>query len=345
MALFFASQSWLSALYAGRSISLGVALTYPVTDASLWAILGLVAIALTRRFPLERGRLARGLAVHLPAALVLSLLEGCASFGVFRAMGMFAGSKSPPGQIMGLMVIGKLHTNLLTYAAIVGVAHLIDYYRRFRDRELRSSRLEAKLTRAELEVLKMQLHPHFLFNTLHAISTLMHRDIEAADRMLTNLGDLLRLASADVGAQEVTLSQELEFIGRYLEIQRIRFPDRLRITMEVSPETVDALVPSLVLQPLVENAIRHGIAPRASGGQLMVRAARKDETLELRVEDDGPGLAQGASPKAGVGLGNTRARLEQLYGIRHRFELGERVGGGLAVVLVIPFKRAGAGSS
>src|SRR5262249_53425821 len=163
-----------------------------------------------------------------------------------------------------------------------------------------------------------------LFNTLHAISTLMHRDVEAADRMLTRLADLLRLAIADSSAQEVTLAHELEFIGRYLEIQQIRFPDRLRIRMEVAPETLDAPVPSLVLQPLVENAVRHGIAPRASGGELAVRAAREGDSLTLEVMDDGPGLAGEGVSGGGVGLANTRARLEQLYGTRHRFEMRNR---------------------
>jgi len=341
VALFFGSQNWLSALYAGHSTPFRVALIYPVTDAALWAVLGLLPIALARRFPLEQHRVLRGAAVHLPAAFVLALAEGAASFKVFDSMGWFASSTTPPRQLMTLMTIGKLHTNLLTYAAIVGLVHLVDYYRKYRDRELRSSRLEARLTRAELDVLKMQLHPHFLFNTLHAISTLMHRDVAAADRMLTRLADLLRLAIADGSAQEVTLAHELEFIGRYLEIQQIRFPDRLRIRMEVAPETLDALVPSLVLQPLVENAVRHGIAPRVSGGELAVRAAREGESLTLEVMDDGPGLpAQGASA-GGVGLANTRARLEQLYGKRHRFDMVNRAEGGLRIAIVLPFRRSG----
>ena len=344
VALFFASQNWLSALYAGRSISFLIASIYPVTDATLWAVLGVGAIVLAQRFPLEQRRFLRGLAVHVPAALVLSLAEGAASFAVFRSLGLFAGSTQPPAQLMSLMMLGKLHTNLLTYAAIVGLAHLRDYYRKYRDRELRSSQLEAKLVRAELEVLKSQLHPHFLFNTLHAISALMHRDVEAADRMLTRLADLLRLAIADAGAQEVTLAHELEFIGRYLEIEQIRFPDRLRITLDVAPETLDVLVPSLVLQPLVENAIRHGIAPRVSGGELIVRAARAGDALRLEVMDDGPGLPAGGAPRAGVGLANTRARLEQLYGTRHRFEMSNRAEGGLAIAMVIPFRRGEVGS-
>jgi two-component system, LytTR family, sensor kinase len=252
---------------------------------------------------------------------------------------MFAGNARPAGQMFGLLVIGKLHANLLTYAVIVGAAHLIDYYRKYRDRELRSSRLEAKLARAELEVLKRQLHPHFLFNTLHAVSALMHRDVEAADRMLARLSDLLRLAMEDVGAQEVTLQHEMEFLERYLEIEQTRFADRLRVAVEVAPETLDALVPSLVLQPLVENAIRHGIASRAGGGRLEIRAARDGSALRLEVRDDGPGFPGGVPPKTGVGITNTRARLEQLYGREHRFEMRNRPEGGLEILLLVPFRR------
>ena len=142
----------------------------------------------------------------------------------------------------------------------------------------------------------------------------------------------------DVGAQEVTLEHEMEFIGRYLEIEQIRFPDRLRVSVEVAPDTLDAMVPSLVLQPLVENAIRHGIAPRASGGRLDIRAMRQGATLRLEVTDDGPGLPE--APRTGVGIANTRARLEQLYGSEHRLEMTNRPEGGLAILLVVPFRRA-----
>ena len=340
VAIFFASQTWLSAMYSGRTPSFANIVRYPITDASLWAGLGLVAIALARRFPLEHGRVARSLAVHALAALVLSLLQGWLSFAIFQKLGLFAAAQMPPARLGALLVLGKLHTNLLTYAAIVGVVHLIDYYRKYRDRELASSRLEAKLARAELEVLKMQLHPHFLFNTLHAISTLMHRDVEAADRMLSRLSDLLRLAMEDVGSQEVTLQHEMEFLGRYLEIEQTRFADRLRVTVSVAPETLDALVPSLVLQPLVENAIRHGIAPRAGGGALEILASRRDAMLRLEVRDDGPGLPGTSPPKTGVGIANTRARLEQLYGAAHRFEMTNRPEGGLAILLEVPYRGA-----
>ena len=187
----------------------------------------------------------------------------------------------------------------------------------------------------------MQLHPHFLFNTLNSISALLHHDPELADRMIARLGDFLRLTLENSGAQEVTLQKELEFLKCYLEIERVRFQDRLTVSYDVAPETLDAMVPNLVWQPIVENAIRHAIAPRSGRGHIEMRAQRTGETLQLQVKDDGPGLpsnqnSNGSSSK-GVGLANTRERLRQLYGNNHRFELVNGSDRGLVVTLEIPF--------
>ena len=189
-------------------------------------------------------------------------------------------------------------------------------------------------------MLRLQLHPHFLFNTLHTISALMHKDLRAADRMLALLGDLLRDSFERVGAQEVSLKQELGFLDRYLEIERTRFRDRLTVTLSVDPETLDAEVPNLLLQPLVENAIRHGLGKRQDAGHIEIVARRNFERLDLRIRDDGPGLPEGSETalRAGVGLANTQARLEQLYGSNHRFDLRNRPEGGLEVALEIPFR-------
>jgi len=189
-------------------------------------------------------------------------------------------------------------------------------------------------------VLRLQLHPHFLFNTLHTISALMHKDLRAADRMLALLGDLLRDSFEKVGAQEVSLKQELGFLERYLEIERTRFRDRLTIRLDIDPETLDAEIPNLVLQPLVENAIRHGIGKRQDAGHIDIVARRKSERLDVRIRDDGPGLAQApeVALRGGVGLANTADRLQQLYPNAHAFDLHNRPEGGLEVALEIPFK-------
>jgi two-component system, LytTR family, sensor kinase len=188
----------------------------------------------------------------------------------------------------------------------------------------------------------MQLHPHFLFNTLHSISALQLKDIAAANRMIARLGDFLRLTLDNSGAQEVSLQKELEFLKCYLEIERIRFQDRLTVNMEVEPQTLDARVPNLILQPIVENAIKHGISPRAAPGRIDIRVKRDNGLLQLEVEDNGRGIGgngRGAKIiKEGLGLSNTRARLDQLYGASYRFDLQNVDEGGLRVTIEIPLK-------
>jgi LytS/YehU family sensor histidine kinase len=232
--------------------------------------------------------------------------------------------------------------SIMLYAQVLAVAHGIHYYREYRNRDLIASRLEAQLAQAQLQVLRMQLHPHFLFNTLNTISALVHKDARAADHMLTLLGDLLRDSFEKLGAQEVALKQEIDFLDRYLEIEKTRFQDRLMVKKEIEPETLDALVPNLILQPLVENAIRHGIARRSGAGRIEISSWLENGNLAVRIRDDGPGLANEAdvAVRGGVGLANSQARLEQLYGGAQRLELANRPEGGLDVTLAIPFRLA-----
>ena len=190
----------------------------------------------------------------------------------------------------------------------------------------------------------MQLQPHFLFNTLHSISALVHEDGEAADLMIARLSEFLRLVIARDGAQEVALTEELEFLSRYLEIQRLRFQDRLQVSVEAGSGTGAALVPNLVLQPLVENAIRHAVEPRSEGGRVEIAARRVDDRLRVTVRDDGPGL-RGAPATGGVGIANTRARLEHLYGDRHVLEVADHAEGGVLVTLELPWRVAADGTA
>ncbi|MEA2446287.1 MAG: two-component system, LytTR family, sensor kinase, partial [Thermoleophilales bacterium] len=216
-------------------------------------------------------------------------------------------------------------------------------YFRYREREFRASQLESQLAQAQLQTLKMQRQPHFLFNTLHGIAGLVRDNRnKAAVNMLAGLSDLLRYTLENAGKQEVPLKEELEFLELYLDIQQMRFSDRLRVEMQIEPETLDALVPNLILQPLVENAIRHGTSRRAASGTVGVMARRDNGLLRIQIYDDGPGLKRddGVKPVEGVGLSNTRARLVQLYGERQKFALSERESGGVEATLVIPFVRA-----
>ena len=227
-----------------------------------------------------------------------------------------------------------------TYVPIVLVAHAVAYYRRFRERQLRASQLEAQLAKARLQALKSQLQPHFLFNTLHSISALMLTDVPSADKMMSRLSDLLRMSFEDIGTQVTTLSRELEFVSVYLEIERIRFEDRLKIILDVAPDTLDAEVPHLLLQPLVENALRHGISRLSSGGEIRIAASHDERTLHLLVRDNGPGLGNGDAPpsKAGLGLKATQERLETLFGNAQAFEVRSPPEGGAEAFVRIPFR-------
>jgi two-component system, LytTR family, sensor kinase len=229
----------------------------------------------------------------------------------------------------------------LAYAGACGVIYALDARSRIRAQEMTAARLEAQLARSQLEALRVQLHPHFLFNTLNAISMMARKgETDGAVRMLAGLSDLLRLALASVGKPEVPLHLELDFLERYLALQQIRFSDRLEVKMHISPEAMDARVPSLVLQPLAENAVRHGLSPRNEGGLLEIGAQREGEELVLSVRDTGVGLAPEFERRGGgVGLQNVRARLAVLYPNAHRFTLENHPGGGTLALVCIPFHR------
>jgi len=299
-----------------------------------------LVLDLVRRLPLERRRWVR----HLPA--LAACLCGLIAIDIVLTQTLRLGLSQLLGDPRWVEPLTRARAwgmgvmTMLAYAEIAAVGHAIHYYRESRGKDLRASRLEAQLAQAQLDVLKMQLQPHFLFNTLHAISSLMHRDVEAADRMITLLSDLLRQSLENVSAAVVPLKQELELLEKYLEIERTRFRDRLAVRIDVDPEALDAPVPNLILQPLVENAVRHGIARRSEAGLIEITACREGATLVLHVRDDGPGLRMvpEVALRRGVGLANTQARLRQTYGPGHGFELRNRAEGGLEVALRIPLE-------
>jgi len=329
--LFFASQSYFTYKYAGGKVLLGVILKLQMGEWYAWGLIAPGLVWLARRFPLERGKWARNLPVHLAASLLVAYLKVDLD-NLVRSHLLFIPGRMPPAF--------KVHLNFVTYWVIVGVTMGFDFYRRYREGELRASQLSAQLAEARLKALQMQLHPHFLFNTLNSISALVHKDPEAADRMIARLSELLRMTLEERGAQEVPLEKELEFLERYLEIERTRFADRLSVKMEIAPETLSARTPYLILQPLVENAIRHGVAPRSQPGSVVVRSHRDNGMLVLEVQDDGPGIRHSSAgkPSQGVGVSSTRARLEQLYGSAQRFELKDGASGGAIAVIAFPFK-------
>jgi sensor histidine kinase YesM len=336
--LFFSSQVYFIFLRTERPVSFAEALSWQMACVYLLALMTPLALWLARRFRLERPHWRCSLLVHALAGVLVAVLLSI-SHGAIDLL-----HTRGPSYITFRSAIRStlylLDKELLIYWLIVLMSHAASYYRRYREGELRASRLETQLAQSQLQALKMQLHPHFLFNTLHSISALVHHNPDLADKMITRLGDFLRLTLENSGAQEVTLQRELEFLKCYLEIERVRFYDRLTTSIDIDPRALDCRVPNLILQPIVENAIRHGIAPWSHAGRIEIRAERAGGMLRMQVKDSGPGLAARAATsnlrKGGLGLANTRARLDQLYGAAHRFELTNDPKGGLVVTLEIP---------
>ncbi len=304
-----------------------------------WACLTPAILWLSRWAPFERNTWKRAVAVHIPGVFIFTLSHIALTVGSQTAVVWWVGQEQRSWQLEAQrMFFNNFDWEMMTYWAIVGLSHALRYYREARDRELRESHLETHLVEAQLQALQRQLQPHFLFNTLNTISALLHRDVEAADNMIAKLSDLLRISLYNAGVQEVTLKDELDFVSKYLEIEQTRFRDRLTVVFDVQPDTLDALVPHLVLQPLVENSIKHGVGPRSTPGQIEIRSRRLGRLLELEIKDNGVGLsaARLTDFNRGIGLGNTRSRLQHLYGSSHRFEFRQPPGGGLSVRIAIP---------
>jgi sensor histidine kinase YesM len=348
--LFFALQAYINSAYVGRTVPFEHTLALWLSCGYVWALLTPFIIKLAGRFPLEKENLLCGLLIHSFAGIIFSFTH--LTFYVFLRqwlIGDFTKSFSPLQSFQNVF-IADFHANLLLYWTVVGLWHAYDYYNRFRERERRAAQLEVEaavlekqLAQSQLEALKMQLHPHFLFNTLNSISVLMRDDVQAANRMLLRLSDLLRVALKSESKQEIPLRQELEFLGGYLEIEQTRFQDRLTVDFKIEKETLDAYVPNLILQPIVENAIRHGIAPQAEAGLIQIHSHRKNGFVELCVKDNGVGMNESEVPNNGIGLTNTRKRLEKLYGEQYEFEISAPASGGFQVMLKIPFHTNGDG--
>jgi signal transduction histidine kinase len=304
-----------------------------------WAVFTPAIVWLSQRFRFERKGLVRALAVHLPAVLCFSLAHiGAMQAAQWWLVTSEGGDFAWWAEAQRAALI-NLDWEMMTYWAIVGLSHALLYYRESRDRELRASQLETRLVAAQLTTLQQQLQPHFLFNTLNAISALMHRDVAAADRTLVRLSDLLRLTLERLGDREVTLEEELDFLRKYLDIERTRWADRLIVRFDVEPGTLPALVPTLLLQPLVENAIKHGVARKAGAGHVDVSARREHDKLWLEIRDDGVGLSEDAltALHKGIGVSTTHARLQHQFGADFRFEF-HRLPQGVAVVVVVPWR-------
>lgn len=316
----------------------GTALLWQYPPWLFWAFATPPILVLGRRYRLELGSLRTAIPVHLAFLVVVS--AGCMATAIF--FGRLAGRpwylEHSLLEMLPLSTLKNLPSALVSYLGVLAVSYALDYHRRFREGELAQAQLATQLAQAQLDALKMQLHPHFLFNTLNAISVLVRKQETAcAVRMLTGVSELLRMALHNTGRQHVPLKQELDFLERYLELEQARFQDRLQIHRHIEPSALDAQVPNLLLQPLVENALKHGIARRAAAGRVELWASRRGDRLHLEVRDDGPGLRPGWETGGGIGLANVRARLRQLYGAGHVFLLENHPEGGARARLELPF--------
>ena len=316
---------------SGKGISFWHAVPTSLVGAWGWIPLALGLIWLARWHPIEPGRIGRSLAVHLVAVLLIIVARAIYIYLLDPWLHWYG---SPPA--FAEVLVQSVWNNFFQAWMVIGVAHALYYSERARQREAQAIRLQSQLADARLAALSSQLNPHFLFNALNSIAELVHRDADAADAMIVGLSALLRSSLDRAGTQEVPLDEELALLGHYLDIEKIRLGERLRIEWDVAPAVGQALVPPLLLQPLVENAVRHGISRRLTPGRIRVSARREKSSLVLEVHDDGGELAE-ASGGFGIGLATTRARLVALHGSAASLELVRDPDSGTIARLALPF--------
>lgn len=345
-ALAEAGSAYLELLKCEKPITWAQALRQPFKTWYAFGVLSFGILWLGNRIRLGTGQLGRWLAKHFAASLVFSLLfVTCISWLIAGERSVHDGSILKFSDLFAKFAIGDTVWFMVMYW-MVALGHLgWRSYQRHREHELEEAELRQQVVEARLDALRMQLNPHFLFNTLHTISALIHDNPEAADRVVARLSELLRLSLDQSRAQEVPLREELAFLDRYLEIEQTRFGDRLAVERTIESDSQEALVPCLILQPLVENAIRHGIEQREETGRLAISARRDNGVLELSISDNGSGLPEDTdAPREGIGLSNTRSRLQHLYGDKQQLELKKAPGGGLEARITIPYRTRGMAS-
>lgn len=348
VAAVFAINSHFMRVFAGRTVAPGQMLLWYELSWLFWWPASMVVLALAHRYPLDRTHWRRHAPVHGAVAVAVIILMTLWDVSVVHVVPRFVDLSVVLGDEPQRPFLytfrdwlpSEASWGLLVYGAVLAAGHAREYYRSYRAEELAATRLESQLTQARLQVLLMRLQPHFLFNTLNAISALVHRDPDAAERTISRLSDLLRQTLEGADRQEVPLADELEFVRAYVDIERVRFGDRLLVQFDVAPDTRDAMVPQLVLQPLVENALRHGFAPDTPLARVEVRSRLRDGRIQLEVWDNGQGFGAG-DDGFGLGLDTTRQRLAALYGDAHRFTVEEMAAGGVAATLELPLRMRG----
>jgi len=344
VALLFAAQQVVVEKVQGSQVHWMIEVALELVDWYIWAACTPLVIGLAKRFPLTGPRFVLHIAIHTITSLIMGPLASVTEYFLSRGLVRSVFRVSDPGVLrllppFAVSFLSMSFTGMLTYWLVVGLYQSIHFYQAAMERQTIAAQLETQLSHAELENLKSQLHPHFLFNSLHTIGVLMQEDVDAASHLLVCLGDLLRMA-LERRENEITLQSELEFVGKYLEIEQTRFHDRLKVHMDVPSDLLAVYVPSLALQPLVENAIKHGISVDSAAGRLEITAQLHNGKVRLCVRDDGPGPAAGGRVRFGVGLTNVQSRLKQLYGDESSLELTRGDGRGCEAIITIPVRRS-----
>jgi hypothetical protein len=331
LTLIFTVHLYFGCSQVRRPVSWSQAMQMTVSRSYVWILLSPLISWLAKRFSFTNNNFWTSLGVHAVTGLIFAGMKAEVDY-------LTTGITHPISN--GSSVVAY-QLDVLIYWAIIGASlsfYYHHFYNEYQKSMLQSSQLEARLAQAHLQVLKMQLHPHFLFNTLNAISTLVYKDPSAADRMISRLGELLRFAIDSIRLEEIPLRNEIALLEIYLDIERTRFGDRLAVTLQLDRCAENAKVPSLILQPIVENAIQHGIGRRARGGRIDVRTRLSGKKIEIEVQDDGLGfIPRNNSTRVGVGLANTRLRLQALYGEDYGLECSDAPERGALIKLTIPY--------
>lgn len=344
IAFYFIFQNYIFSINAGTPFDWQRSLSYRLTNNLYWILLTPLLFYIGKKIKLEPGKIAKNILIVTGLGILISLAQ--AHLSIITSL-FFARFYSVPVMPFWERIIlaeygmlGLAFDSFFLYFGAMSIIYGINYYRKNKEHQYNLSQLEARLAQAEVQAMKMQLHPHFLFNTLHAISTLMHRDPNAADKMITQLSNLLRISLDNIGVQEVLLRDELNFLEQYIEIQKMRFQDSLEIKMDIAPETFNIQVPNLILQPIVENAFKHGVEEISGEKRINITSRLENKMLMISVEDNGPGTKEvtGEASQAGLGLKNTRERLRQLYGSNSELVIENSIPKGLIVKLNIPIK-------
>jgi two-component system LytT family sensor kinase len=335
----FTLHAYVYSTVSGQHVNLKPIFLWAISEWYTWAALTPLVVRWAKKFPIESVNAFRAAAWNILGAAGFSVVHVfLQSFLSSVGLGGNTSTRSF-SQVLSRALPDEFHASLATCAVILCASHAMEYYRRYSDRKIKASQLETALAQAQIAALRMQINPHFLFNALNSVSALIDEDPKAASKMLARLGDFLRLTLKNNGSEMSSLRQELQFLKSYLQIEQVRFGDRLKVDIDVEAAALEAAVPSLILQPIVENAFRHAIS-KVESGRLGIQGRRHSDQLELKVTDNGPGLRDGGA--GGLGLANTKARLQTQYGVAQSMVLENAAGGGLVVTIRIPFNAANA---